>query len=85
MRRWYSTNKAAIEAGVAAVIGIISITVVIILWLFATFPTKEAVAIKDQTLIEKVEVVDRKVDKLDVKIEKIDDRTVEILREMRKP
>lgn len=85
MRKWYTANEAGIRAVVATLMGAISLVVVILLWLFATFPTKEAIAIRDQTLIEKVERVDHKVDKIDDKVEKVKDFAVEILREMRKP
>ncbi len=85
MRRWYVSNKTAIESLAAAVVGVASVTLIIVLWLFATFPTKEAIAIKDQTLIEKVENIDQKVDRVDGKIEKIDERTIDILKEMRNP
>ena len=85
MRKWYAAKSAMIKEAAAIVLAIISCTIVVLLWMFATFPTKEAIAIKDQTLIEKVENIDQKVDKVDVKIEKIDERTIDILKEMRKP
>lgn len=80
MEKWYTKNQGLIWAT--------GVCIGSIIWIYATFPTKEVLAdqmVAARTYVDKIDQnANGRLDRIESALDKLNENTIEILKEMRK-